>query len=80
MWSELENHVKIPHCTCEKCECGIRSKIVKMVDEEKTHQFLMGLKDETFATIPSQVLALDPLPSLDTILNIINKKKITKRS
>jgi len=23
MWSELENDAKVPHCTSEKCECGI---------------------------------------------------------
>jgi len=23
LWSELSNHVKIPHCTCRKCECGV---------------------------------------------------------
>lgn len=39
MWSKLENHVKIPHCTCGKCECEIGNKIMKMVEEEKTHQF-----------------------------------------
>ena len=53
MCSELENHVKIPQCTCEQCECGIRNKVIKMMNEEKTHQFLMGLKDETFSMIRS---------------------------
>ena len=53
MWSELENHVKIPQYTCGKCEYGIRDKITKMMNEEKTHQFLMWLNDETFSTIRS---------------------------
>ena len=51
MLSELENYAKIPHCTCGKCECGTGSKVLKMVDEEKTHQFLMGLNDESFSTV-----------------------------
>jgi len=79
MWNELENYVKIPHCTCGKCECNIGSKIAKMADEEKTHQFLMGLNDEAFATMRNQILALDPLPSLDTIFNIIQQEENHKR-
>ena len=39
MWCELENHVRMPHCTCGKCDCGIQGNIMKIVDEEKTHQF-----------------------------------------
>ena len=62
MWSELENYAKMPHCTCGKCECAIGNKIVKMVEDEKVHQVLMGLNDDTFFAIHNQVLALDPLP------------------
>lgn len=79
MWSELENYAKIPHCTCGKCEGGVRDKIVKMIEEEKTHQFLMGLSDESFSGVRSQVLARDPLPSLGTIFNIIQQKENHKR-
>ena len=43
LWSELENYTKIPHCTCGKCNCKIKEKIMNMVDDEKTYQFLMGL-------------------------------------
>ena len=48
IWSELENHVKIRLGTFGKCEHGIKSKIIKMIDEEKTLQFLTGLNDEIF--------------------------------
>jgi len=44
---------------------------VKMIEEEKTRQFFMGLRDESFSGIRSPVLACDLLPSLDTIFNII---------
>jgi len=71
MWSELKDIVKVPHCTCEKCECGIGTEILKMVEEEKTHQFLMRLNDDIFSTIRSEVLTLNPLPSLGIIFNII---------
>ena len=59
MWSELENYAKVPQCTSGKCECEIGSSIAKMAQDEKTHQFLMGLNDEAFSTIRSSILALD---------------------
>ena len=79
MWSELENHVKMPQRTRRKCECRIGNKVIKMMNEEKTHQFLMGLNDETSPTIRSQVLALDPLPSINVILNMITQDENHKK-
>ena len=42
LWSELENQVCAPSCSCGKCECGINEKLSKAAEEEKAHQFLMG--------------------------------------
>jgi len=53
MWSELSNYIKISQCTCEKCKCGVGSKVMKMLKEEQTHQFLKGLTDETYTNIRS---------------------------
>jgi len=39
----------------------------------------MGLEDEAHSTIRSQILALDPLPSLDKIFNIIQQEENHKR-
>ena len=72
MWSELSNYIKMPQCTCGKCECEVGAKVVKLMEEERTHQFLMGLDDEVYVTVRSQVLAQDPPPSLDRIFNMIH--------
>ena len=37
LWSELENYVKIPRCNCTGCTYGARSKVIKMIEEEKVH-------------------------------------------
>ena len=79
MWSELNNYIKIPQCTRGKCECDIGSKVVKLMEEEHAHQFVMGLDDETYSTIRSQILVLDPLPPLDKIFNIIQQGENHKR-
>jgi len=71
MWSELENYINKPSSTYGKCECGIGNKIGNMVEEEKTHQFLMSLNLDAYSTIRTQVLALDCLPHIDTVFDII---------
>ena len=62
LWNELSNLVKEPICTCKKCDCGAASKIMAIYEEDKAHQFMMGLNDDLYSTIRSQILALDPLP------------------
>ena len=48
---------------------------MKMVDEEKSHQFSMGLNDEMYSNIMGQILTIEPLPSLDRIFNIIHQEE-----
>ena len=40
--SELNNHIKIPYCTCKGCKCRVACKNVQMFEENKSYQFLMG--------------------------------------
>ena len=51
MWCEFEKYAKMPHCTFGKCEFGVGDKVVKVVDEDKIHQFLIGLNDDFFSAI-----------------------------
>lgn len=66
LWNELGNYVKIPTCTCDAAE-----KMAKMLEQDKVHRFLMGLDDDVYGNIRSQILALDPLPSLDKIFSMV---------
>jgi len=52
LWSELEGHIRCPQCTCKKCERDIGGQVAKLFEEEKTHQFLLGLNDEIFYQHP----------------------------
>lgn len=67
LWDELANYQQIPTCTCGGCKCDIKSKIEKQREEEKVHQFLMGLDDLLFGTVRSNLLDTDPLPSLNRV-------------
>ena len=79
MWNELANYIKIPSCTCRKCECDVSGKVIQMMEEERTRQSLMGLDDNVYSTIRSQILTLDPLPPIDKIFNIIQQEENHKK-
>ncbi|RVX21457.1 hypothetical protein CK203_001882 [Vitis vinifera] len=70
MWDELNQYIEIPECTC-----GAAQAIVKSREDEKAHQFLMGLDDTTFGTVRSSILALDPLPTLGKIYAMVTQEE-----
>ena len=79
LWTELSDLVKLPVCTCKGCKCCVSNKILTIYKEDRAHQFLMGLNDELYATLARQILALDPLPSLDKIFNITQQEESHKK-
>jgi len=42
-----------------------------MFDKEKAYQFLMGLSDDLYGKIQSQILTQEPLPQLKKMLNMV---------
>jgi len=74
LWNELGNYVKIPNCKCKATE-----KIVKFIEEDKAHQFLMGLDDDSFSTIRSKILALESVPSSEKIFNMVQQEENHKQ-
>ena len=77
-WSELEGQIRRPQCTCKKCECDISGQVTKLLEEERTHQFLLGLNDEIYSNVRSQILSQESLPSLDEISIWCLRKRTTK--
>ena len=75
LWSKLEGQIRHPQCTYKKCECDSGGQVTKLFEEEITHQFLLGLNDETYSNIRSQILAQEPLPSLDKIFNMVSQEE-----
>jgi len=45
-----------------------------MYEEDRAHQFILGLNDDLYSTLRSQILALDPLPLLDQIFNMTKQE------
>jgi hypothetical protein len=67
LWEELANYDQIPACKCGRCKCNLSSVLQKKREEEKIHQFLMGLDDALYGTVRSNLLAQDPLPTLNKV-------------
>lgn len=51
IWDELIDYEQFPDCTC-----GMINEIIKQREEDKVHQFLIGLDDSIFGTVCSSVL------------------------
>ena len=71
MWNELANYVKLPKCSSRKCICDIVGQVAELMDKKRTHRFLMGLSDEKDSPIHGQILAIEPLPTMEKIFNIV---------
>ncbi|XP_073280573.1 uncharacterized protein [Primulina huaijiensis] len=67
LWDELANYDQIPTCTCTGCKCKLSAKLEKRREEEKVHQFLMGLDEGSYGTVRSNLLATEPLPTLNKV-------------
>ena len=66
LWKELDSYGKRPICKCE-----IAEKYIKLAKNDRVHQFLMSLDDDQYSNVRSQILALDPPPSLNKIFNMV---------
>lgn len=71
LWEELGNCEQIPSCKCGLCTCNLGSMLEKKREEEKVHQVLMGLDETVYATVRSNLLAQDPLPTLNKVYSTL---------
>ncbi|XP_074271011.1 uncharacterized protein LOC141594931 [Silene latifolia] len=71
LWDSIVKHEPPFACRCGKCECGITEKAVKRQDNERLHQFFMGLDHTLYGNIRSSQFQLEPLPSLTRAYNIV---------
>ncbi|XP_070022367.1 uncharacterized protein [Nicotiana sylvestris] len=52
------------------CTCAAKESLQKEKDEDKVHQFLMGL-NEVYVGVRSNLIMMQPFPSLDNVYNIL---------
>ncbi|XP_074297693.1 uncharacterized protein LOC141628447 [Silene latifolia] len=64
LWDVITCHEPPFACTCGRCLCGITKDALARQDSEWLHKFLMGLDRSLYGNLRSQLLSLDPLPTL----------------
>ncbi|XP_074278101.1 uncharacterized protein LOC141601703 [Silene latifolia] len=70
IWDELANYSKVKNCTCEAA-----ASIAKEQEEEKVHQFLMGLDSKLYSNIRSNMLMEDSIPDLNRVYALILREE-----
>ncbi|GAU50785.1 hypothetical protein TSUD_192210 [Trifolium subterraneum] len=71
LWEELEIYMPIPNCTCHhRCSCAAMRLARNHHQMLHVMRFLTGLNDD-FNPVKSQILLLDPLPSITKIFSMI---------
>ncbi|XP_021853361.2 uncharacterized protein [Spinacia oleracea] len=80
LWDEMKNLRAFSSCTCGammQCSCQFLKKIAEFEEEDKMMQFLLGLNGGFDSTM-TNVLSMDPLPSINRVFSItqqIEKQK-----
>jgi len=62
-WNELNTHIKVLVYTCSVRKCEAAGKIIKMYEDDKSHYFSMGLNDDSYSNIRSQICTRTAAPS-----------------
>ncbi|XP_019230034.1 PREDICTED: uncharacterized protein LOC109211000 [Nicotiana attenuata] len=65
LWDELSFSISYPDCVC-----GCKEKFHKLDEDQKVHQFLMGL-NESYSTIRRSILLMKPLPDVDSVYTML---------
>lgn len=75
IWEALAECDLVPKCDCGGCTCNVAAKIEKRVEDEKIHQFLMGLDDSLYESVRSTILAADPMGNLNNIYSTLIREE-----
>ncbi|XP_074278754.1 uncharacterized protein LOC141602357 [Silene latifolia] len=70
IWDELANYSRVPNCTC-----GAAAALLKEREEEKVHQFLMGLDTTLYGHIRSNLLMEDDVTSLSRAYSLVLREE-----
>ncbi|MED6142878.1 hypothetical protein PIB30_117553 [Stylosanthes scabra] len=74
LWEELDNFRAIPVCDCgQHCACSL-GKVRRFKAEDQVTRFLRGL-NEQYAGVRSQVMLMEPLPSLNTVFSLLTQQE-----
>ena len=71
LWEQIDSYRPIRDCVCEiQCTCGAATDLRKYKEQDRVIKFLKGL-NEQFSNVRSQIMLLDPLPTLDKTFSLV---------
>ncbi|XP_074304679.1 uncharacterized protein LOC141639456 [Silene latifolia] len=70
IWDELAKYSKI-----KDCNCGAAASIAKEKEEEKVHQFLMGLDAKLYGQIRTNLLMEEPIAQLNRVYALVLREE-----
>jgi len=80
LWEELNSRRQMPMCTCtHPCHCESMRSARNFRLEHQVIQFLTGLND-TFGVIKTQVLLMEPLPSINKVYSLVVQEESNNSS
>ncbi|XP_056686402.1 uncharacterized protein [Spinacia oleracea] len=79
LWEELDNYEPIISCSCCK-SCTAGSIHEARREQSKLHQFLMGLYSDYYATLCTNILSQDPLPTLDRAYQLVTQDEQVRKA
>ncbi|GAA0173539.1 hypothetical protein LIER_27131 [Lithospermum erythrorhizon] len=78
LFDELSRLKPPHHCSCGHCTCDVAGRFKIDWDEEKLHQFLVGVYDDLYEIVQSNLLSRVPAPSLDEAFSVLSQDEHSK--
>ncbi|KAL2904470.1 Retrovirus-related Pol polyprotein from transposon RE1 [Bienertia sinuspersici] len=65
LYDDLERLKPLHTCSCGLCTCNVVDKFRQDREEERLHQFLIGIDDDYYAAVRTNLLSQTPPPDID---------------
>lgn len=76
LYDELNRLLPSPSCGCSQCLCDVNGKLAAAREEEILHQFFIGLDDDLYGTIRSNLLSHSPRQLWIRLIKRLFKKSV----
>ncbi|XP_010552807.1 PREDICTED: uncharacterized protein LOC104823078 [Tarenaya hassleriana] len=80
LWDDLATLRSLKTCHCGLCVCNITEEFEKQRQEDRLYEFLLGLDDEKFGVVRSNLLSWQPLPTVEEAYMVVTQYEASKAS
>ena len=67
LWEDMANYDKVVTCKCGRCSCNINVELEKKREEDRIHQFLLGLDTAVYGGVRTSIISTDPLLNMNQV-------------